>query len=107
MSALAIKTFTDPLYVMRVKLDGVEFVFDFDYNGREDRWYFHLSTGDGTNLVSGVKVVPNVRLLERYQDPRMPRGYLIALALRDNDEPPGLLELGKDRAVTLYYYEAV
>lgn len=92
-----------PLYSMRVTLSGREFLLQFDYNGRQDRWFFHLSTGDGTRVASGMKVVSNWDVLRKCVHPLRPKGHLFFFdTTRDDAEPPGFSDLG--RRVTLWYY---
>jgi hypothetical protein len=104
---LLLTTFpTTPLYDMRVVLDNEEFEFSFDYNGREDRWYFDIKDASGELLVRGVKVVPSISLLGQYALTGLPKGNLIAShALNDDDEAPGWEELGEDLRVSLLYVE--
>lgn len=90
---------------MVVTLDGSDFLLEFRYNQREDRWYFDVSLTDGTVLVRGVKVVCGVPLLRRYADSRLPKGTLVALPNTPGNTAPGLKELGEDKRVTLYYFE--
>lgn len=106
MSIEALRTFDDPFYSMTTVLDGSEYFFEFRYNQREDCWYFNISLTDGTLLVAGVKVICNRPLLKRFADTRLPAGQLVAIPNTNDDDPPGLLELGEDRRVTLIYFSA-
>lgn len=104
MSDLEIPLPTDtPLFSIRTTLDGVEYVLNFDWNGRESRWYMSISMIDGTLLVAGIKLISNWPLLRRFADLRLPQGNLRAVDYSpQGGEPAGLVEdLG--RRVKLIY----
>jgi len=105
MAVQTIPTFDDPFYDMTVALEGQSYVFDFRFNQRESCWYFSIALPDGTELLSGVKVVCSREFLHRAADVRLPRGLLIAIPNGDDASPPGPSELGVDRRVTLTYFE--
>lgn len=95
----------EPLYSMRVVLDGKEYVLRFDWNGRESRWYFSIGFLDGSWLRTGIKFIANWPFLRNLADTRKPPGLLIAIDLSpSNGEPPGLLDIGE--RVKLFYYPA-
>lgn len=92
-----------PLYTERVTLDGQEYVFRFDWNGREGRWYFDIGDINENWIVTGVKIVCNWPLLRRLVDPRKPPGSLLAVDFSGlGGEPPSLPDLG--RRVKLIYF---
>ena len=94
-----------PLYAERITLDGVEYVFRFDWNERELRWYFDLGLPNGTWLVRGVKIVSDWPLLRRFKGASFPKGHLIAIDLSDQGgEPPVFQDLG--RRVKILYHPA-
>lgn len=93
MAVLAIQTFDNPFYDMNVTLEGVEYRLDFAFNERERAWYFSIIASDGTELVTGIKVVCK-RSLVRRSDPRLPPGTFIAIATDGIDAPPDLTHLG-------------
>ena len=105
---LTIPTFTDPFYTITVGLDGRDYVMEFRYNQRGDYWTFSMFDTAGTALIRGVKVVCSIPLLRHMQlfTPALPQGLLMAVANGDNTDAPGLLELGQDKRVTLYYWTA-
>jgi len=106
VAIVSLRTFEDPFYTCVVTLDGSDFLFEWRYNQREDRWYFDVSLTDGTLLVRGVKVVCLVPLLSRFADSRLPKGTLMAWPNTDSRAAPGLKELGEDKRVTLIYFDA-
>ncbi len=100
-----VNTFSDvPLYTARVSLDGVTYIMNWDYNGKEDRLYFDFLLADGTVLLRGIKVVLYYPLLSRTANPNSTPGDLICTAPEVDDTPPGLGELGSDRRCQLWYY---
>lgn len=95
-----------PLYSERIGLDGRDFLFEFDWNDREGRWYLSIRGVDETPLALGIKVVANWPLLRRFSDPSLPQGSLFAADLSpENGESPTYLELGK--RVRLLYFPPV
>ncbi len=105
MAVQKIPTFSDPFYDMTVVIEGQSYVFDFRFNQRESCWYFSIALPDGTELLSGVKVVCRREFLHRAANVLLPRGLLIALPNSEDSSPPGLEELGVDKRVTLTYFE--
>lgn len=92
-----------PLYSERVTLDGSEYIFAFDWNDREGRWYLSISTVDGLPLALGIKLVANWPLLRRFTDSRLPPGHLIAADISSQaGESPAYAELGA--RVKLMYF---
>lgn len=84
-----------PLYTERVTLDGVEYILGFDWNGRENRWYFSLSLVDGTPVTSGVKLVCNWPLLRKVHSSIRPPGNLTAIDFSPfGGESPGFDDFG-------------
>lgn len=104
MATLTIPTFEDPFFTMTLALEGRPYVFDFRFNQREAAWYFSIELEDGTPLASGIKVVCGIDLLKYRRDVRLPQGLLTAIASGDDTSPPGLLELGEDKRVSLTYF---
>lgn len=102
---LQIPTFDSPFYTQVIDLDGVDYLFDFRYNQRENAWYFSIALVDETPLVSGIKIVVNVGLLQRFPSPLLPPGLLIALSNTTDQSPPGIGELGTTSRVTLLYFD--
>jgi len=104
--ALVIPVFPgEPLYKQRVRLEGRDFIFRFDWANREQRYYMTIANQDGVRLLSGVKVIANWGFLTRNRfDPRLPPGELIAVDLEQGGEPPLMNEFGN--RVRLFYYES-
>lgn len=92
-----------PFFNIRVRLSGSEYVFDFRYNQREDRYYLTLQNQDGEPLVSGFKVVCNVPIGRKSARVDLPLGKLIFQDETTSQEPARYGDLGE--RVKLYYYE--
>ena len=92
-----------PLYKERVRLEGRDYVFRFDWNNREERWYMSILDIAENNLLLGVKVVANWGLLDRHHfNPDLPPGELIAIDLETGGVSPGFSDFGT--RVRLFYF---
>lgn len=103
--ALLIQTSVDPYYSERVRLDGRDYILQFAWNQREERWRLSLFTDRDEPLVRGLKLVTNWPLLRYYQfDARIPSGELYVVDWTGNGTPPLLEELGEGRRCQLLYF---
>ena len=104
MSVSTLPTFEDPFYSYATTLEGKSYLLTFKYNQREECWYLSIYLSDLTPLATGIKMVPDVNLIQR-ADERLPPGFLFCTALlSQNTTPPGLEELGEtDKRVVLVY----
>jgi len=92
-----------PLFSQRITLDGIEYLFQFAWNDREQRWYVSISDINDNPLAMGLKIVANVPLLRRFTNPSLPQGDLIACDLSNQfGEPPLYTELGV--RVRMFYF---
>ncbi len=104
--SLVIPTVQDaPYYTIRTRLEGRDYSLRFSWNERESRWYMGINSDDGVPLAIGIKLVSNWPLLRYYHfDTRLPPGEMMAIALGQDNAPPGFDELGIDRRVVLTYF---
>jgi len=93
----------------RTTLDGADYIFRFWLNQRESRWYFDLYDAERSLIAGGIKIVPNIDLLDRVRsDSRRPPGVIMAHdILSGGNAPrtaisPGPDDLG-DRVKLLYF----
>ncbi len=90
-----------PLWRMRTTLDGVEYILQFDWNDRAQRWLFSLYSLTQAPLATGVTVLGGQYPLLNFP-PILPG----LLAFVDNSSatpaPPLFADLG--RRVKLYYW---
>lgn len=92
-----------PLFDIRTTLDGREFILSFDWNDREQRFYFSIAASDGTPIMSGRKLVCNWPLTRKIAGTAKPPGILMAIDYSNQaGEPPGLNDLGE--RVKLVYF---
>lgn len=95
----------EPLYNERVRLEGRDYIFKFDYAGREDRIYMSIFDQDGVELLTGVKVIANWALTSRHLfNAGLPPGTLIPIDLEQDGTPPTLSDFGT--RVRLFYYSS-
>jgi len=88
-------------FSFETELDGTSFGFAFRWNDRDASWYMTVSDGEGSPIVSGIKVVVNLPLLNFFSDPRLPGGVLMAIDTAGADQDAGYADLG--RRVVLSY----
>ena len=92
--------------IMTIALDGVRYRLKVYYSFRQAIWMFDLMTDRGSDLLLGVKIVPEWGLIARFQIKGLPPGEILAIDTSGNDLPPGREEFGLKRRVRLYYQEA-
>lgn len=88
-------------YSQRVELSGTKFLFDFEWNDRDQHWFFDVSTDAEVKLLSGIKVVVGASLISRYRDERLPAGVLEAIDTSGKQVDPAFADLG-DRVVLVF-----
>lgn len=86
------------------QLDGSWYGLRFVFSARDRRWYMDVTSGDGTTLVTGLRVACGVSLLGHLQDARLPAGQLFAEDASGLGQAPGR-DAWQGRA-TLYYRPA-
>ena len=110
MSVFAINTsVTQPFFTQSVVLDGINYVLRFQYNQREDVYYISIVDATlGTDILSGIKLVVNWGLIQRYNGGDivgLPPGELVVLSNSSDDSPPTFGNLGIGYPYTLYYLD--
>lgn len=81
-------------FFFTVALDGVNYKFQFQYNEREDFWYFNILDIEDNLIRTGLKVVSNWSLLRLMRGEIRPPGDLISVDTRDTPLDPHLENLG-------------
>lgn len=100
-----INTLEEPYYRERTRLEGRDYILDFAYNEREERWYLSISDEDEVPIARGIKLIANWSLLFPYRyDERTPPGELTVADLTTDGTPPTLLELGEGKRCELIYW---
>lgn len=100
-----IPTFTDEAFFVQVTtIDGVDYTLTFRYNQREDCYYLTIGDVDGTDILSGIKLVCCWDLLLGHREHNLPTGTLMVLSSDPVDfEPPRFGELGEGVRCRLVY----
>jgi hypothetical protein len=102
MTAQILPLRTDsPRYSIRTELDGARYLFDLEWNDRAAAWFFSISDAEGVPLVSGVRVVIDLPLLDGFSNAALPPGVLFAADSMNMDLDPGRTDLG-DRVQLVY-----
>lgn len=100
-----INTLEAPYYRERVRLEGRDYVFDFSYNEREERWYLSILDEEADPIAHGIKLIANWSLLFPYRyDERCPPGEITVADITTDGSPPTLLELGEGKRCELLYW---
>lgn len=98
-----VQTFSDGTghYRQSTQLDGVVFILIFHFNSRDGNWYLtlHDSEDNPINGCVGRKLVANYPVTWRSVDDRRPKGDLLVVNARDNDDP-GLFDLSDGTILT-------
>lgn len=95
MTIREIPTLTDgtQVYEQRTRLDGVDYLFNFVWGARRERWTFSMQSLAGEDIITGQTVVTRTALLNRAVGG--PPGQIVAVPENEDDnEPPGFFELG-------------
>jgi hypothetical protein len=93
-------------YVFSVELEAIVFGFRFQFNERDQSWFFDVLTAEGVPIRQGLKVVTNFPLLSRVARIDRPPGELYAFDTTGQDKRAGLGELGIGQQVELVYFDA-
>jgi len=54
-------------WTQTIELDGVPYQLSFHYNSREDAWYMSILDFSGNNILNGIKLVSQYKLLSTYR----------------------------------------
>ena len=92
--------------VMTIALDGVRYKLKFYFSFRQDIWFLDLQTDNQTDLLLGIKIVPEWGLISRFKITGLPPGDIIAIDSSELQLPPGRDDFGLGRRVGLFYQEA-
>lgn len=93
-------------YVFSIELEAIVFGFRFQFNERDQSWFFDVLTAEGVPIRQGLKAVTNFPLLARVARIDRPTGELYALDTTGEDLRAGLGELGPGQQVQFVYFDA-
>jgi len=90
-----------------VALDGVVYRLVFTFSTRRLAWDMTIGQQDGTVLVAGIKLLPNIDLLNRHKNVLLPKGRLYAVDVEEGSDAtrPDKNQLGTKLRI-LYFTEA-
>jgi len=90
-----------------VNLEDTVYRFTFVFNTRCLAWDMTIAEQDGTVIIAGIKLLPQVNLLFRHKDARLPPGQLWALDVQEDATAtrPLKSELGSKLRL-IYFTEA-
>lgn len=91
-----------PWFSISTELDGAAFKLSFRWNERLEQWVLDVADGDGNPIVSGIRVVIDQPLLNRFRGiSGMPPGEIMAIDTENTGLDADLEDLG--RRVALFY----
>ncbi len=93
-------------YVFSIELELIVFGFRFQFNERDQSWFFDVLTAEGVPIRQGLKVVTNFPLLSRIARLDRPPGELFAVDTTGEDRRAVVGELGIDRQIEFVYLDA-
>lgn len=85
-------------------LEGVTYLFQFQWNQRMEVWIMNLMTEDRIDIVSGVPLLLGVALTARFADSRLPPGQFLLVDTSETNRKPERTEMGE--RVQLVYIES-
>lgn len=91
----------------QVTLGGETYNFTFKFNNRDSAWRLDISDLDQNEILSGIKIMSNQSLYERYKNtyPELPSGALVCFKSRQSDEAVlGRNNLGVDKTYNLLWF---
>lgn len=102
--AKRIKVLDRPFFNQDVILGGRTYNLLFKFNGSDKSWYLSLRDSFNTELLTGIKVLPNQNLTEvfAYQN-KLIGGNIWCFKSKDTKDPIGQDNLGIDEAYELIW----
>lgn len=87
-----------------VPLEGVNYIFRFRWNERAGKWFLTIRTSDGTDIVTGRKLVSRGPFAPHESAETLYPGVMWVLDVDQTGNDPGLSDLD-DRVVLMYIDE--
>jgi hypothetical protein len=63
---VSIPLYSDLSYTYGFALEGVALQFSFEWNSRTSKWYMDITTEDQTEIVQGIALIPQYKILGQY-----------------------------------------
>lgn len=93
-----------PFYRFTTTLDGIQFIFDVHWNGREEAWYFDIIDDEGEVIRAGNKIALGSFPTIKSQDARKPPGLFFPVDTTGDYIEATYQDIGV--RVQVYYYTA-
>jgi hypothetical protein len=88
----------------RTSLDGIDYILEFNWNGRANSWFLTMFEADGTALLESVKLVSNWPLLQRRRaTPNLPPGEFFLFDPTYTISSANYEQLGDE--IKLFYFD--
>ena len=87
-----------------ITLGGFKYNFIYSFNERDNRWRIDIYNVDNTPVITGVKIMENQSLLERYILEDFNHGDIYCLRIHETPDPVGRDNLGPGLAYSLFYF---
>lgn len=93
-----------PSYIFSITLEAVVYYFSFEWNDRGGFWTMDIFDQDQVQIVAGIRMVVNINLLGRFNNPKLPAGTLYILDTSGKNNDPAVDNFGS--VVLLFYRES-
>lgn len=93
--------YDDASFKFTIDLEGTIYLFRFNWNTRNERWFFDIMLEDETPLLYGLPVFVNWDVVGRFKNALLPKGKIGFYDTSGQLLDPGRQDLG-DRVRMLY-----
>ena len=83
-----------PNYRVGIALEGVQYIFDVRWNGRDTAWYLDVLQEDETPIAHGLKLVLGASIGSGITNPNFPPGVFVCRDLSNEGLDAGLDDMG-------------
>lgn len=102
--ASKIKIFNRPFFSQEVILGETSYVLTLKFNTSDEAWYLSISYPEGTQLLNGIKLMPNQNLTGAFSYlERLTGGDLWCVRLKNDRSPLGRDNLGIGKTYELVW----
>lgn len=88
-------------YSFQVDLEQKTYGFAFHFNIRINRWFFDISSRDGTTLLQGLPVFVGNFPMDRFSTPGLPPGRIAFIDTSGQNLDPSEADMGS-RVIMIY-----
>ena len=94
-----------PCYTMEFNLDGVTYIFKFNWNTRGEFWTLSIYDTNKAVIIEGIKFVLNYNVFADYKHLGIPQGDLYIVDLTNNMSKIKYEDFTNERQLALIYRE--